>query len=585
MKRNLLFSLFTIFYCSTLYAQVVSVRPAFGLRGIQLNTTITLASGVLTMASPPLQNSDIYIQQGANTVFCSNFSVYESSPSVYTDSISADFDLNAPILLGPYDVHVITWTYDWWTGTYSPIDNLLSGGFFVGGQAGTIEGDVYFDANQNGINDAGDWGLWGKTVSIQPQNYNVITNLQGHYKAYLDTGAYTVTVQPAANFTLTSTPSSYAANVPPSSTGNDFGLYAPPPAGNQTQAFSVWTHAMRCSYLGFSRFTAINNSLDPAGQIGSISILHSSNLSYHSSMIPPGLITPTFLYWNYSTLLPGHTFTSDVIYNNPPAGDTVWYVVIDSVYDAAFTTLQQVYVDSFGTVTSCSVDPNDKHVSPSGEQADHYTLMNSELTYTINFQNTGNDTAFIVIIYDTLDANLDPATLEIMSSSDPVDFQIDGNGAMQFTFYNILLPDSNVDEPGSNGFVMYRVRPRPGLTDPTVITNTAHIVFDMNAAVVTNTTMNTMVNQIPVGIASLPDHQKAIVVPNPVTNRSELRFDNNGTSVMYEIFDVTGRILQSGLIRENPVYINRNFFSTGLYFYRITHAGGEPVTTGKFIVR
>ncbi len=584
MKRTLLILFATVLLNTYANSQVSSIRPSVGNRGSQLTTTITMANGTLTMASPPHQLGDIYLLQGATNVPCTNFTLYPNIQA-FDDSISAVFDLNSGVPYGYYDVHVITYAFDWWTQMYNPVDYVLASGFLVDGGAGTIEGDVYFDANQNGVRDANDWGLWGKTINLQPQNYNAITNLQGHYKFYLDTGSYSVAVQPGPNFSITSTPSSYSVNIPPSSTGNDFGVYAPPPSGNQTQAFSVWTHPMRCSYLGFSSFTAINNSTDPAGQVGSISIIHSPNLSFNSAGITPSSITSTFLYWNYSNITPGQSFSSYVHYNNPPAGDTVWYVVIDSVFDASFTTLQQVYVDSFGTVTSCSVDPNDKHVSPAGEQTDHYTLINSELTYTINFQNTGNDTAFVVIIYDTLDANLDPTTLEIMSSSDVVDLQIDSTGAMMFTFYNILLPDSNVDQAGSNGFVIYKVRPRIGIPDPTIIYNTAHIVFDMNAPVVTNTTMNTMVNQIPVGVSALLKNQVAVVIPNPVTNRSELRFDSKGSPVDYQIFDVTGRVLQEGHSQQNPIYIYKPLFSTGLYFYRITYAGGEPDITGKFIVR
>lgn len=584
MKKNLLFSILIFFYCSLSFAQVISIQPNSAFRGSNLTTTITLASGAMTTASPPLNTTDVYIQQGATIVYSTTFSIYQQFPN-FSDSLEAQFDLNPTIPFGSYDVHVLCYQYDWWSGTYIAVDNVLAGGFLVGGFSGTLEGDVYFDSNQNGTRDSGDWGLWGKSVNLQPQNFTAQTDLQGHYKFYLDTGVYDVAVQTGVNFTLTSTPASYNVSIPPSSTGNDFGMYAPPPSGNQTQAFSVWTHPMRCSYLGFSSFTAINNSTDPGGQIGSISILHSSNLSFNSSDIIPTSMTATSLYWTYSNLLPGQSFSSYVRYNNPPAGDTVWYVVIDSVYDATFTTLQQVYVDSFGTVTSCSVDPNDKHVVPAGVQADHYTLMNSELTYTINFQNTGNDTAFIVIIYDTLDSNLDPSTLEILSSSDPVDLQMDPNGALKFTFYNILLPDSNVDEPGSNGYVIYRIRPRTGLADPTVISNTAHIVFDMNAAVVTNSTMNTMVNQIPVGIATLSNENRSIVVPNPLTNRSELRFDSKGKSAMYTIYDSTGRTLESGQINQGPLILYKNLFSTGLYFYRIILAGGDPVSTGKFIVR
>ncbi|MBK7572907.1 MAG: hypothetical protein IPI10_15305 [Bacteroidetes bacterium] len=43
--------------------------------------------------------------------------------------------------------------------------------------------------------------------------------------------------------------------------------------------------------------------------------------------------------------------------------------------------------------------------------------------------------------------------------------QMDVDGALQFTFDNILLPDSNVDEPGSHGFVNYRISPKAGLPD------------------------------------------------------------------------------------------------------------------------
>jgi uncharacterized repeat protein (TIGR01451 family) len=54
-----------------------------------------------------------------------------------------------------------------------------------------------------------------------------------------------------------------------------------------------------------------------------------------------------------------------------------------------------------------SYDPNDKAASPRGLGDDHYILPNEPLNYTIRFQNTGNDTAFTVVIRDTLDMDLD----------------------------------------------------------------------------------------------------------------------------------------------------------------------------------
>src|SRR6185295_15873757 len=67
------------------------------------------------------------------------------------------------------------------------------------------------------------------------------------------------------------------------------------------------------------------------------------------------------------------------------------------------------------------------------------------------------------------------------------------NGALKFTFNNILLPDSNINEPMSHGEVTYRIHTRTGLPDNTIVNNTAFIVFDLNIPVVTNTSLNTMI--------------------------------------------------------------------------------------------
>jgi PKD repeat protein len=89
-------------------------------------------------------------------------------------------------------------------------------------------------------------------------------------------------------------------------------------------------------------------------------------------------------------------------------------------------------------------------------------------------------------------SNLDPATFELAGSSHIVNTQLTPNGEIRFNFFNIMLPDSGADLEGSKGWVLFRVNPDASLPDPTEITNTAHIVFDQNSPIVTNTTLNTM---------------------------------------------------------------------------------------------
>ena len=61
------------------------------------------------------------------------------------------------------------------------------------------------------------------------------------------------------------------------------------------------------------------------------------------------------------------------------------------------------------------------------------------LTYMIHFQNTGTDTAFTVIVRDTLPSYVDPATVELESASHPYTFRIYGQGILEWTFNNIKL--------------------------------------------------------------------------------------------------------------------------------------------------
>jgi len=56
-------------------------------------------------------------------------------------------------------------------------------------------------------------------------------------------------------------------------------------------------------------------------------------------------------------------------------------------------------------------DPNDKQSDPKGVGSDQYIEANSELEYKIRFQNTGTDTAFTVVVRDTLPDELDVTTL------------------------------------------------------------------------------------------------------------------------------------------------------------------------------
>ena len=148
-------------------------------------------------------------------------------------------------------------------------------------------------------------------------------------------------------------------------------------------------------------------------------------------------------------------------------------------------------VDSSEVITelTCAYDPNDKAGFPAGWSDDHYVLAGDTIEYRIRFQNTGNAPATDVIVEDTLDVSLDANSFEWLGSSHPMTYAYYPEArAMHFRFMGIMLPDSVNNEPESHGWIRYRMVVRADAQHDELVENTAHIYFDNNEAVVTNTT-------------------------------------------------------------------------------------------------
>lgn len=162
---------------------------------------------------------------------------------------------------------------------------------------------------------------------------------------------------------------------------------------------------------------------------------------------------------------------------------------------------------------SNSYDPNDKLVFP----RDNYHIVNdSILDYTIRFQNTGTAEAYTVVIVDTLPLDVDVTTFRMGTASHACTYTLTGNGLLTFTFDNILLPDSNTNEPLSHGLVNFRIKPILPLQLGQEITNAADIYFDFNEPI--RTPDATVVVTDETGVQPLVKPAQLVVYPVPVKN-------------------------------------------------------------------
>jgi uncharacterized repeat protein (TIGR01451 family) len=238
-------------------------------------------------------------------------------------------------------------------------------------------------------------------------------------------------------------------------------------------------------------------------------------------------------------------------------------------------------IDIYCEEVSGSYDPNDKRGYPNGVTNMNYIQPNQQLQYVIRFQNTGTDTAFTVVIRDTLDTDLNIFTVTPGVSSHSYEFRMYGPRVLEWRFDNILLPDSTTNSVGSNGFVTFHVEQNPNLAPGTVINNDADIYFDFNDPITTNTTVHRIYEGF-VSVAALEEMSKQEtgikVYPNPSNGQMTILLEKSADNASYSVFDLEGKIVKTGLLSGKKTTINTDL-NTGMYFLMI----GENVVKVQII--
>ena len=359
-----------------------------------------------------------------------------------------------------------------------------------------IEHPIFFDINENGMLDSGEPFYRAANVTINPGDlisYGNVTN--GGY-SYLEYGDYVV------SFNTLSTPdwelttnSSY--NVTLSETNPIetvyFGL-KPLSAFTDFQAI-IATSNFRCNESQTLNIYAENTGT--TFNSGTLWVEIDEDVLATDFIDSPDIIVAPNLYgWNFTDLFPSELFQKQISVTIPgppafPLGDALTFRSYVTYTDGNVDQTSDTF--TFSEIVDCAYDPNDKLVSP--VYPFNYALVGEPLTYTIRFQNTGNAEAYDVVIRDTLDPNLNPATFRVLASShdEVLSTELKDDQYLSFNFTDIFLPDSTTNFEGSQGFVMYSIQAFDTITEGTEITNTAGIYFDLNPPVITNTTENKMV--------------------------------------------------------------------------------------------
>ncbi|MDO8971731.1 MAG: T9SS type A sorting domain-containing protein, partial [Saprospiraceae bacterium] len=450
---------------------------------------------------------------------------------------------------------------------------VTSGVWRLGAEFEVFSGLVFNDQNQNGIKDNGELPLKNIILSAEPLGSYNVSDVAGAYSLIAASGLDSIRV---------SLPNAYCTALPAirpatqAGTGYDFGIHFTEDVIDLKLDITNWEpfrpgfdNNLSLTVSNVGNETVQNAWVEFAIPVG-INIVSTNPIAGVT-------IVGDTLKWSLGTLAPFEhsTLVVNVLVNtNVPLGDILLFS--GKVHAANDVALQNNYA-ALREIVVGSYDPNDKsaaaYITPE-------ELANGKpIEYTIRFENTGNYYAEIVVIRDVLEANLNPATFQWISSSHPCTWQLRSYGAIAFTFPNVQL------FPGETGFVKFSVVADPGLPLNETIQNTAEIVFDFNAPIITNT-VKTQVQWPLSGHNPASETISLQISPNPTRDNLRVVIPKTALSKAQSlrIMDQQGKMILRERALSGQMMLQLTGLDAGIYHLVLEGKQQEILSSERFVL-
>jgi len=438
-----------------------------------------------------------------------------------------------------------------------------------------LSGKVFADTSHNCAADSSIHGLSNKTITILPGPIYTTTDSLGNFKAQLLPGNYNLTYQPdlywnmdcPVNFTISATATA-------GDTTDNLNYFVYPQPNIQDVEISITTGPAR---PGFQMSAAINyKNKGTIPMSGTITLAYDSVLIFNNCNPVYTSHANHTITWAYNNLNLNESRMINLEFDVPADISLIGHELqtIGIIEPIAGDYFVEDNTDTNFRIITNAFDPNSKELTfPRNNLAGYIQLSDSLLKYTIHFQNVGTDTAFNIVIRDTISEYLDFATLNAGASSHDYSYTLSGAGVISFKFQNILLPDSNVNEPESHGFISYSVKQKASNIIGNTIYNTAQIYFDFNPAVVTNTLLHQIIGTVDINSNDNIEKNIIKVFPNPNNGLFYIQINDENFKPPYSllVYDIKGQIVKELSSTGQANFIEQNYsdLSKGIYFLKI----------------
>lgn len=431
-----------------------------------------------------------------------------------------------------------------------------------------LAGVVRMDLNNNGTVDAGEPMVPSSTVAIAPGGQSTGCAPDGSWQIGVPPGEHTITAASGYPYAVSVSPASHAGSVPAMGDvdlNNDFAVAVQP--DSQDLRVHVYADPARPGFDNQVYLRCENYGTTPVD--AEVTFTFDADQNWLGSSLAPASTSTNTATWSFPALpisAVQHIVVDLTTAATVALGTDIIHTFTADPIGTDETPLDNVY--TFNDSVVGSYDPNDKLLSPAVLTPSEVALGETPIEYNIRFQNTGTYLAERVVILDTLSTDLQWESMRFIASSHDQHWYI-VDGVLHVIHNDIMLPDSNANEPESHGFFKFSMLPKTDLGNGSTIENIAHIVFDFNAPIITPPAVFTV--DIGAGIDAGSTTSALRILPNPAHDRIQLLCDDP-LALPYRIVDLLGQEVQRGTAQPGA-WIDVQTLANGPYVLEVMKAG------------
>ncbi|MFY0645075.1 MAG: T9SS type A sorting domain-containing protein [Bacteroidia bacterium] len=453
---------------------------------------------------------------------------------------------------------------------------------------GIISGKIYFDKDKNCLLNARDELLNEMNVLITPGPRYVKTFENGSYLAIMPKGSYTVTLLTTPKWEVTSC-ANKSLNVELEKQAVQTSLNFP-----VTQKAGIRDLAIK---LSSSSGQSIDKNADISYHIqyenkGSENVANTRVVLHYDPKLgglkafpAPDEAVGDSAVWLITDLFAGEERMISCVFEiNDKTGQ-----ILNLSADIALEDEEEITIDNHSelvqNLNEGDYDFKKEILGTIGDTA-YINDSTDDIEYQVSFANYTSDTIFNVYVIDTIRLNHSLSIIQTTGASHYVVGEAfpglpgEDLGIIVWSFPNINLlpnPDHNPEIVAHKGFVSFRLGLNSGISEGTVITNRANVVFDYYEEEATNWVYAIVNNQL-ASTSPLLELDQISIYPNPVNEELHIELEKP-TEYSINVYSMNGQMMNVQSASFNS--ISTESYPPGMYVLQLQIEG--ELYTKRFI--